>query len=609
MCGLFCLFLRRPLTEADIALGRAGTAALAHRGPDGQGEWLDRAAGVYIGHRRLAIIDPTPSSAQPMVRDGVVLAFNGEIYNYPELRSLLQQDGRRFETEGDVEVLLRGWQHWGPSLLDRVEGMFASVVWDGDNAQIATDPFGEKPLFMAETNDGIYLSSEIGSLARLLDLRPSLSETDLVGYLALGFIAPPATAFQDVRRIGSATHLEIRGGRIAHRRTYWQPPLAAVGKGRPRPLSEAELDHVHGALIESVKGRLLADVPVGIFLSRGIDSALVAAITRRDHGMYPRCLTVSFPEGGVPDESTDAARIAAHLGLDHQVIVNNSAPDKITPQALLDILQQPSEGITMFSVYQMSRAAAPQFKVALTGVGGDELFSGYGRNAYYYRHRHAYGVPEALRRLAATAAHPLARSNRRMERVTFEFGVRNCELLIAQRIFPAISWLRQLRAFPAWCEENFGGSRPLPYGAYAFEWNPVMSGLRLPNFDLSSMRAGLELRTPFVSRRVTETLARFDPRAFLAFGQKSIGRRLVKRYLPDQLISFPKTGFYYPLKRFLAAAGPRLPRVHGVPANAVEDLWQRRLDGRGWTRLAVRLVMAAEFLRLHDREHSALAAQ
>ena len=248
MCGVFCLFLNRPLADSDIALGRAGTTALAHRGPDGEGEWTDRKDGVFLGHRRLAIIDPSPASDQPMQRDGNVITYNGEIYNFRQLRQTLQAKGIRFQTNGDVEVIFRAWQTWLDEMFCRLDGIFAFAFWDGHRGVVATDAFGEKPLFYAETDDGLYFSSEIRPLAQLLGLPPSMDEVTLAAYLALGFIPPPRTAFEKIRRVSAAKRLIIEHGKIVDEKTYWQPPISEIGRGPMEPLSSAHLDAVATAL-------------------------------------------------------------------------------------------------------------------------------------------------------------------------------------------------------------------------------------------------------------------------------------------------------------------------------------------------------------------------
>ena len=600
MCGIFALFLKRPLDEADIALGRAGRDALAHRGPDGVGEWLDRAAGVYLGHRRLAIIDPTPASDQPLRRDGWVIACNGEVYNYPELRGELERCGHGFLSAGDVEVLLAAWMEWGEQALDRVDAMFAFAVWDGRRAHVAVDPFGEKPLYYAETKDGVYLSSEIGPLAQLLDLTPELKGENLAAFLSFGYVPPPATAYRQVSRVDAATKITIENGAIVATRRYWTVPAFAPKGERAAPLSAGELDRLNEALIDSVRGRLLADVPLCLFLSSGVDSALVAAIASRELGASPRCVTVSFPRGQTADESADAAAIAAHLDLDHRVIESDDAAAAIGPDAVLDLFGQPCESLTSLSVHQMCRAAARSHKVGLTGSGGDEIFMGYGKHAHFFRFRRLYGMPEPVRLLLGNLARPLAGRSARLQRLGYDFGVRDCERYVAQKTFPTIGWLRKLDDFQAWCSKSFGDEKaPLEYLVAGYEITMSLPGLRLVAMDVGSMRAGVELRTPYLSRALVETIAEMDPRAFFAFGQKHVLRQLLARYLPAHLFDRPKRGFVFPQDLYLERYGNGVPEVPGVADHLVEEVWRRRNGAEGWRRSAVRLVSLGRFMGRH----------
>lgn len=595
MCGIFASFLKRPLQAADIDLGRAATEALRHRGPDAGGEWLATDTGVYFGHRRLSIIDLSTASNQPMQRDDSVITYNGEIYNFRHLREDLSRIGQRFETSGDVEVVLRGWQAWQDDLFPRLDGMFAFALWDGNRGIVATDAFGEKPLFYAETNDGLYFSSEIPPLARLLNLRPRMDEETLAAYLALGFIPPPRTAFEKIYRVGAAKRLIIERGRIVNETTYWQPPIGEIGTGEMAPLSNADIDDLQALLSESVAGRLIADVPISIFLSRGIDSALVAAMASQDHNARPRCLTVSYPDGNAVNEAPDAERIASFLGLDHQTIINNSRPEDASPATTLDILHQPSEGVTMLSVRQMSEAAAKDFKVALTGSGGDEVTLGYGKNAYFYDRRHMYAVPESLRRTIGCLAKPLSGLEQRIARYVDTVGVRNDETYLAYKNQPAIHWLRQLPGFRRFCRDIFTSKEILAIQTARIEWDQVMPGLRLVNLDHGAMHASLELRTPFLSRILVEKVAEYDPRSFIGYGQKSVLRRMLARYLPENLFNHPKSGFVFPSAIFLAQLGSEIPAIPHLSSGAAGDVWEKRFDGSGWTRIAVRMAIAAAF--------------
>jgi len=597
MCGVFCIFLHRPLAEADVALGRAGTGALAHRGPDGQGEWIDRKAGAFLGHRRLAIIDPTPSSAQPMDLNGLVLSYNGEIYNFREVREQLQKMGLRFTTEGDVEVLLRAWQTWDEESLDRLDGMFAFAVWDGISAHLVTDPFGEKPLYYAETNEGLYVSSEIAPLAQLLGLEPSLEGETLAAYLSLGFVPPPATAYPTIKRLGAAKLVSVRNGQIASTKTYWTPPVAAPGSGPTRPLTESGLDVLQGALVDSLKARLYADVPLCMFLSRGIDSSLVTAMVKRDHGVDLKCLTMSYAGAGSEDEAPAASEIAKHIGVDHEVIAVGKDLVSVDPDSVIEIFGQPNESLTALLVKMMCTAATGEFKTGLTGVGGDEAFFGYGKNAFFYDMRFLYEIPQPLRRILYSMVRPFAHVSPRMMRLAYDILAPSEEQYIANKNFPAIQWFRKLDGFTPWARRTFPGRDVLEHAYRKFELDTVLPGSRVVTFDHASMAVGLELRTPFLSRTLVETVATFDPRAFIAYGQKSVLRRILARYLPDHLFAFPKSGFTFPQSKFVEGHGQRLRRIPSVPEELLEEAIRYKDEPGGWGRLAIRLISLDTFLR------------
>lgn len=601
MCGIFSLFLNRPLTEADLALARAGRQALRHRGPDAEGEWYDLDAGVYLGHRRLSIIDPTSASNQPMVRDGSVLCHNGEIYNYPALKQQLRQTGVSFTSDGDTEVLLRAWQAWGEASLDRLDAMFAFALWDGQRGFLAIDPFGEKPLYTAETADGLYVSSEIGPLAELLELEPHLQGSDLAAYLSFGYVSPPATAYKEIRRVEAGTLLTIERGAVVRHKKYWSAPEFRHAAGPARTLSERDLDRLHEILVESVKGRLLADVPLCLFLSSGIDSSLVAAIASRDLDVKPRCITISYPNSSVPDESGEAAKVAAYLGLDHQVIETESDPSQVSPDNVLDLFGQPCESLTSLSVYQMCRAAAAGHKVALTGTGGDEIFFGYQKHSDIYRHRHFYGLPEWLRLALGACAGPIAARSARLAQLTYGFGVPDHQLYVAHKCYPTIDWLKRLEGFEEWTETAFGGPRrPLAEQTAQNEISHSLAGLRLVVMDAASMRASLELRTPFLNRNLVETIAEMDPRSFFAFGQKDVLRRLLKRYLPEHLVDRPKRGFVFPQDLYLEMHGREGLRIPGLRQDLIDEVWRRRNSSPGWRRQAVRLIALERFFARHQ---------
>ena len=587
------MFLNRQLSPADIDLGRAGTEALAHRGPDDDGAWIDQRAGVFIGHRRLTVIDLTSASAQPMQRGDTVLAFNGEIYNYKTLRGELKGKGHQFRSTGDAEVLLNGWREWNTRVVDKLDGMYAFVVWDGRQANVAVDPFGEKPIYYLETEDGVYLSSELGPLVALLGLSPDLTPELLTAYLALGFVPAPATGVAGVKRLPAATRARISDGAFVEHCRYWQPPFGEIKRGKPRRLAEGDLDKIETVLAESISDRVHADVPVCAFLSSGTDSTLIVALLRNHFDFRIPCITVAFPSGRAVNEAPHARRIARHLGLSHETLESGVDIDGAAPDAVLDLFNQPNDNITILSVREMCRLARNNYKVGVTGTGGDELFFGYRKHALSYKLRRWCGWSESLRVVAGDVARACETLHPRFRLYADLVGVRDWELYIAQKNNGAIRWLRSL---PGW---NHWASRQFERNERAIELlgpvHDLVCGLPdslLLTLDHGSMRESLELRCPFLSRRLIELLAEYDPRSFLEFGRKSILSRLLARHLPEQLRNPNKHGFMFPTDRFLSAGGQHAPTVPHLEASQIATAWQHRGEGDVWPRLAVRLVMA-----------------
>lgn len=591
MCGIFGLLLRRPLCEDDLALGRAGTAALAYRGPDDHGEWFDVDAGVYFGHRRLSIIDLGAGGQQPMVRGQEVLTYNGEIYNYRALSGQLEQAGVAMSSQSDSEVLLQAMRHWGRSAMERLDGMFAFAFWDGKKATLAVDPFGEKPLYYATTEEGVYFSSELGPLADLLKLDAALDDEHWAAFLSLGYIPSPQTVYPAVRRLEPASIVTVANGLPSRSSRYWTPPIGEPGRGAVRPLSEANIDTLAEVLVGSLERRLVADVPIGLFLSSGVDSALIASLCRRELDRELDCLTVAFPEGDVTNECEAAAAIATFLSLPHRILENKVDPETANIARVVDLFGQPSGNSGILPVDQLCATAARHYKVGLTGIGGDEVTWGYGKNQTYWRWRHIFGLPAPVRRLMLETGRLLGGGAARFGN---RIGASTTELYLANKNFPALPWLKALPGFDRWAADAFAGDCPLELAVPLFDFNEVLPNMQLPAFDHASMRHGLELRTPFLNRDLVETVASFDPRALLAFGQKSVLRRLLGRYLPADLYERPKAGFSFP-EEFLVRNVPPPKTVGALTADAIDAVWDSKTEPGAWRTLAVRLLAAAHF--------------
>lgn len=589
MCGLFGFFLNRPLREEDIELGRAGLDALAYRGPDAAGHWIDREAGVFLGHRRLSIIDLSPASNQPLERDGGVLSFNGELYNFQEIRRTLEARGATFSTRGDAEVLLRAWLTWGDRALDRFDGMFAFALYHDRQLHLVTDPFGEKPLYWLETPEGVYFASEAGVLARLLGIPVGLDEEDVAAFLGLGFLPAPCTGYRGLHRLPPATHLVVQEARVRSERCYWTPPRPVLPSGPVRPPGDRDIDRLHELILGSLRTRVYSDVPIGIFLSSGTDSSLVTAIAVKELGAELQALTVAFPDGR--DESAQAAAVARHLGVPHTVIDSREDPAAVGPAFIRDLAGELNDNLTIAAARQIALAARPFMKVALAGVGGDEIFYGYGRYQLLYRYRHLFGLPAVARGALARLAGAAAPASGRLQTFRALFSANDPCRLLAVKNGMAWPWLRSLSGMERLARRLFPpDGLPPAIAARQFDLTQTMPASYILAMERGSMRASLEARTPYLNRRLVEATAEMDPGAFLAFGQKGVLKRILARYLPPALYDVPKRGFVFPHSRFLQGLPAWPPAVPGLPPAQIEVAWRHRFEP-GWQKLAVRLAM------------------
>ena len=405
MCGI-----AGATNDPDGRAVRAMASTLRHRGPDDEGLHSDRRSGVSIGARRLAILD-LPGGHQPLSNeDGSVwVAFNGEIYNYPRLRKQLQERGHRFATNCDTEVLVHLYEEFGEAMVHALEGMFAFAIWDERRRRLllARDRYGEKPLFLHESGGDLLFASE---LTALLTVKPELRELDpaaVDAFFVLGYVPGPETIVPAVRQLppGSLLTWE-REGRRSEQRSWWTPPAAPTGRlHEPFPALVAEARRLFE---ESVRSRLIADVPVGVFLSGGIDSTLVTSAATRASSQQVKTFTIGYDTGSF-DETAQARRVAQRLRTDHHEVVLTKAEVGERAPAMLASLDQPLADQALVSLHALSEFARPLVTVALGGEGADELFGGYPR----YRWIERAGQLEASLPLAARSLGSLARHSSR----------------------------------------------------------------------------------------------------------------------------------------------------------------------------------------------------
>jgi asparagine synthase (glutamine-hydrolysing) len=509
-----------------------------------------------MGHTRLAIIDLTPAGSQPMVSgDGrLVLVYNGEIYNYRELRQQLQKEGEIFLSSSDTEVLLHGYRKWGSQVVEKLRGMFAFGIWDDMHRRLilARDRLGIKPLFYAPLSDGMVFGSEIKALFAHPGLCRKMNPGAVDAYFELGYIPGPNTIFQGIQALAPGCWLEYGEGSLSIQR-YWAPEFQAEPAQRNETTLADDLDQ---RLHDAVSSHLVADVPVGAFLSGGIDSSLVCAIAQRHSPEPIHTFTIGFDGGG--DERVFARSVAAHIGSNHHERVITADIVQELPR-LLRSLEQPLFDNSALPTYLVSRLARQHVKVALSGDGGDEPFGGYewtrralslpGVKLDWQPEGWQWAYQQGLAGLAKRLIYDVTHAPR--ERYQRRVSVSD----------PMRRWLYH----PAFGAEIVEGGRSCYPGApdriavqderdallYADLCRYLPEDV-LFKVDRMSMAHALEVRVPLLDHLLLEWLLRlpFDMR-FRAGRGKYLLRKLASRYLPDDVLKPRKQGFTVPVGRWL----------------------------------------------------------
>lgn len=597
MCGIFGFSLKRKLTQLDIELGKSGVKALNYRGPDNSDYWIDEANGIFMGHARLATLDLTSDSNQPMRINESVITYNGEIYNYKEVRNKLISEGIQFHSNGDVEVLLQAWRKWGDKCFDELDGMFAFSIYNGHELFLATDCFGEKPLYWATTNEGFYFSSESSPLVNLLRLETYFSENDIADYLFHGYLSAPATGYKNLYRAHPAILMQVVCGEIVQQKTFWRPPQSYIGKGILKPITESELDEINNCLIQSVKVRLHSDAPLALFLSAGVDSSLVASIAAKELNSNITTLTVKFSDSEVQDESGQAMAIASSLKLPN-IIIDSNDDHKNNLKHLCSLLGEANDNVTAGAIYQISKVAVTKVKVAITGLGGDELFYGYQRYHVLNSLNPLLKLPFNLKQIISKILSFSKKEKWKIIREIISAPITLQYHAVKNGLY--FDWLRNccsVESVDAIDKSAFKSHIPMVFMARDYDLSNTLPYTFIHAMDRASMRAGLEIRTPYLNKALLSVIAKMDQRAFVSFGHKNILIRLLKRYLPDHLISSRKQGFNYPMKQILNY-NPIKPRLTGyLKDEYINVAWSKR-DLNGWSRLCLRLKIMETFCNM-----------
>lgn len=626
MCGLtgFIDEARRVAGDDLDATVQRMADALVHRGPDDSGTWSDPRHGLALGHRRLSIIDLSAAGHQPMVSASgrLVIAFNGEIYSYPEIRRELIREGIGFRGNSDTEVILEAFEHWGiDRTLERMIGMFAIALWDRQSSQLylIRDRVGIKPLYWGVVDRTLIFGSELKALTAYPHWQPALDRDAIASFLRHNYILGPRSIYQGIEKLAPGSYLTYRPGEAPNHTQYWDfRKLAIEASAARQPVAQRDAeDRLDELLRDAVKRRMVADVPLGALLSGGIDSSLVTALMQAQSDRPVRTFSIGFTEAQF-NEAPYAADIAKHLGTEHTELY-------VAPEHALEVIpnlaqwyDEPFADASQVPTLLVCELTRKHVTVALSGDGGDELFAGYNRYVYGQRLWNRISLlPTPIRKALAAAIlqtperalNTLAKIIPRKSRPN-QFGHKAHKVANAMTWRDADSLYREILTH--WDEpaQMVYGSQE-PKGAL---WDPAYQKL-MPDFtermqffdtitylpddiltkvDRASMAASLEARVPLLDHRVVEFAWSLPLHMKLHRGRsKILLRKVLDRYVPRQLIERPKMGFGVPLDSWLR--GPlrdwaeslldesRLKDQGILDPQPIRDKWQSHLQGKNWS--------------------------
>ena len=629
MCGFAGFLFTHRETDAPRDVVARMAEQLRHRGPDDEGSWVDEAAGVALGFRRLSIIDLSADGRQPMISNSgrYVVVYNGEIYNFLDLREELTREGARFRGNSDTEVLLAAVEAWGPeAALRRFVGMFAFALWDRRERtlRLARDRMGEKPLYYGWRGKSFVFGSELKALREHPDWEGEISSDALALYMKRSCVPAPYSIYRGIRKLVPGAVLSLRAqdppGRLPRPAAYWRAKDAVLSALPRRPaLSDEEaIDQLDEALRRAVRGTLRADVPIGAFLSGGVDSSVVTALAQAQSDTPIRTFSIGFRDDE-HDEAPHARAVARRLGTAHTELYAGPKEALDVVPRLPRLYDEPFADSSQIPTFLLCALTRERVKVALSGDGGDELFGGY--NRYFWTLKVWNSIRRTPKRLRKPMANALAARSAGLAR-----AYRKISPILPGRLRVEMAGdkLRKLgslldaseldqmyeRLTTRWEEAICADGNRAPENALSAD--PELARLHpiekmmyrdmteylpddiLVKVDRAAMGASLEARAPFLDHRVVE-FAWSLPLGLKARGGegKWILKRLFSRYAPVSLIERPKMGFSAPIGEWLR--GPlrdwaeellresRLEAEGFFHPRPIRDRWTQHLSGeRDW---------------------------
>ncbi len=523
---------------------------IKHRGPDSNGQWADKPHHLVLGQQRLAIIDLSPGGHQPMLSDGgrVAITFNGEIYNYQQIRQELELCGIHFRSHSDTEVLLRGYIHWGTEILDKLVGMFAFAIWDSAKEELflARDRAGEKPLYYAQAGQKFAFASEIQALTTLDWVNSSIDQDALSLYLSFQAVPAPYSIYKGIKKLPPA-HAMIVSKKETKSWRYWDP-VKFISQAQLDISAEDASEQLEALLKEAVRGQMIADVPLGAFLSGGIDSSIVVSFMTELASAPVKTFTIGFEEG-IRDESSHAAEVAAYLGTDHtcEYLTMDDALKLVSN--IPTMYGEPFADASALPTYLVSKVARQHVTVSLSGDGGDEAFGGYDRYSLleklepWIKNLGPFGgamrsASKILPRRAAILAPFVGRDLSVMYQAYV--GRFNKEELLELTGHHASAFEFER----AWQLEGVSNRRK----AMLTDMMLYMPEVVLAKVDRAAMAVSLETRAPLLDHRILEFALRLPDHLVK---DKFILKELLYKRVPRKILERPKQGFGVPLRQWM----------------------------------------------------------
>jgi asparagine synthase (glutamine-hydrolysing) len=570
MCGIYGYLSTKEKVDPVILQGMGDS--LRHRGPDGEGEEIEQSAEwrLGLGHTRLSIIDLSPTGKQPMCNeDGTIwITYNGEIYNFRELRAELERNGHRFKSNSDTEVIIHLYEERNVRCLERLNGMFAFAIWDRREKTLflARDRIGKKPLHYSLCDGGIVFGSEIKALLKHPKVAREIDPASLDKYLSYEYVPAPDTIFKSIRKVRPGYYLLYKDG-VMRTEKYWDLPLSDNPIGYKT--EDEYVEELRDILERSVRSRLVADVPVGVFLSGGLDSSLVAAMAKRSNKDI-ECFSIGFDEISF-DESKYAAKVAQSLHLKQNLRIFSTSEMLENLEALPRLLDEPMADASILPTYLLSKLTSEKLKVALSGDGGDELFAGYPTHQAHKLITYIDFLPDSLKDVVKSLALflPVSDAN-----ISFDFKVKqflrgagvSSEIrffrwmgglidsekkeLLSDDIKAALRHHNSYQDIFGYLSES-GLTKDLERILY-LSMKLYLQDDILVKVDRAAMANGLEVRCPLLDQEFVEFACKLPTKYKLnGLKTKYLLKKAARGILPNEIIDRRKKGFGIPIARWL----------------------------------------------------------